>query len=186
MKTTFIKCLKFTIVLFIFSFIFGVLSGWLYPELSNFFIGILQEIFSKFSGIKDLALAWAIFTNNFLAILSVYVLGILFSLYPVIFIAGNAFSAGLVFFEFARQGKVALFIFGVAPHGIFELPAIFLGTACGLQNGISLVSFIVNKNKENFYGELKYTFNILVSFVIPLLGIAALIETFITPQAILK
>jgi len=66
----------------------------------------------------------------------------------------------------------------ILPHGIFELPAIFISMALGLKTGM----FVFSDNKMS---ELKCrTYNSMIVFlkmVLPLLIIAAIIEgTLIT------
>jgi uncharacterized membrane protein SpoIIM required for sporulation len=80
---------------------------------------------------------------------------------------------------------LAVFAVGILPHGIFELSAIILTTAAVLHMGVTLVTPDPNRTIgqvfiETFADWLK----ILIGLAIPLLVIAALIETYITPKII--
>jgi stage II sporulation protein M len=70
------------------------------------------------------------------------------------------------------------------PHGILELPAVFLGTSIGLSIGYHGVrrlagNFEIHSGAEMVQG-LRYFFTV----IIPLLIAAALVEAFITPTLI--
>jgi stage II sporulation protein M len=60
------------------------------------------------------------------------------------------------------------------PHGIFELPAIILALAFGLRTGM----FIFSKKPElEFRYRIKNALRVFVFVIVPLLVIAAIIET---------
>ncbi|HMB24941.1 MAG TPA: stage II sporulation protein M, partial [Anaerolineales bacterium] len=78
-----------------------------------------------------------------------------------------------------------VFAVGILPHGIFELPAIFLATAAMLKVGAQLVT----PQSEKSLGEILLLsladwLRIFVGLVLPLLAVAALIEIYITPALI--
>jgi stage II sporulation protein M len=61
----------------------------------------------------------------------------------------------------------------IFPHGIFELPAVFISLALGLKLGM----FVFSKNPgREFLSRLKNSFIIFVVVVLPLLLVAAIIE----------
>ena len=85
----------------------------------------------------------------------------------------NGFILGFV--SKLSVAEIGLFsLWKLLPHGIFELPAIFISFASGVKLG----SFIFHKKKiealENF---LKNTLRIFILVVVPLLFLAALIES---------
>ncbi|HEX2997429.1 MAG TPA: stage II sporulation protein M, partial [Anaerolineales bacterium] len=78
-----------------------------------------------------------------------------------------------------------VFVVGILPHGIFELPAIFLATAAMLKVGAQLVT----PQSEKSLGEILLLsladwLRIFVGLVLPLLAVAALIEIYVTPTLI--
>jgi stage II sporulation protein M len=80
---------------------------------------------------------------------------------------------------------LGVFAVGILPHGIFELSAVILTSAAVLHMGVTLVTPDSNLTIgqvfiETFADWLK----ILVGLALPLLVIAALIETYITPLII--
>jgi stage II sporulation protein M len=73
-------------------------------------------------------------------------------------------------------------VFGILPHGIFEIPALILASAAILYIGIILVT----PRPQLTLGEVlieaiaDWT-RIGLGLVLPLLTIAAIIETWVTP-----
>jgi len=75
-----------------------------------------------------------------------------------------------------------LAIFGILPHGIFEIPALILSSAAVLYIGIALVT----PRSQLTLGEVLINAiadwaKIGIGLVLPLLTIAAVLETWVTP-----
>lgn len=67
----------------------------------------------------------------------------------------------------------------VLPHGIFELSAVCLCVSIGLYIG----TYWFRKSKVYKGKQLaKYTIILYICFIVPLMLLAALIETYVTPQ----
>ncbi|MBC8336357.1 MAG: stage II sporulation protein M [Anaerolineales bacterium] len=80
-----------------------------------------------------------------------------------------------------------LFTAGILPHGIFEIPAIIFAGAGILYFGAIMVTPDPTKTMgEVFIHAVADWFKIGVGVIFPLLLIAALIETFITPKILLS
>jgi uncharacterized membrane protein SpoIIM required for sporulation/ABC-type transport system involved in multi-copper enzyme maturation permease subunit len=77
---------------------------------------------------------------------------------------------------------IKLVLFGILPHGIFEIPALILSSAAVLYIGIALVT----PRSQRTLGEVliesiaDWT-KIGIGLVLPLLTIAAVVETWVTP-----
>jgi uncharacterized membrane protein SpoIIM required for sporulation len=95
----------------------------------------------------------------------------------------NGFVVGYVgglFFEFSKLG---FFVCGIAPHGIFELPALVLAAAFALRVGASMV----RPASEGWLSGMRlsladYCRGALV--FVPLFTLAAFIEAYITPNVL--
>ena len=77
-------------------------------------------------------------------------------------------------------------VFGILPHGVFEIPALILASAAILHIGIMLVT----PRPQRTLGEVLIEAiadwaKIGIGLVLPLLTIAAIIETWITPLLLL-
>jgi uncharacterized membrane protein SpoIIM required for sporulation/ABC-type transport system involved in multi-copper enzyme maturation permease subunit len=78
-------------------------------------------------------------------------------------------------------------IFGILPHGIFEIPALILASAAILHIGITLVT----PRPQRTLGEVLIESiadwaKIGFGLVLPLLTVAAVVETYITPVLLLS
>jgi stage II sporulation protein M len=84
------------------------------------------------------------------------------------------------------QSPVEIGIYGILPHGIFEIPALILASAATLYIGVILVT----PRSQRTLGEvlieaLADWVKIGIGIVLPLLTIAAIIETWVTPALLL-
>jgi stage II sporulation protein M len=80
-----------------------------------------------------------------------------------------------------------MFLAGVAPHGIFEIPALMIGSAVALYMGASIVTPQTGKSMGEVILELLADWvKIFLGVVVPLLAIAAVIEAYITPGLLLS
>ena len=68
----------------------------------------------------------------------------------------------------------------ILPHGIIEIPALILGCSYGLWLGKMLILKIIGKEVP-MMDCIKYSIIQYVKFIIPMLIIAALVETYLTP-----
>lgn len=89
--------------------------------------------------------------------------------------------------EAFKMPAATMFLTGVLPHGIFEIPAILFAGAAILYFG----ALLVTPNPTKTIGEIFITTladwtKIIVGIILPLLFVAALVETYITPQILLK
>jgi uncharacterized membrane protein SpoIIM required for sporulation len=127
-----------------------------------------------------------LFFNNFRAELVISALGI-FSfgvLGLVVYIGNLAFIGGvLALWNAAGASPVLIFLTGVLPHGMFELPSVILISSAVLHAGLELVTPKDGRTiGEAFIISIADLFKILLGVCIPLLMIAAAVEGWITPR----
>ncbi|MCK7516598.1 MAG: stage II sporulation protein M [Ignavibacteriales bacterium] len=80
-----------------------------------------------------------------------------------------------------------MFLAGVVPHGIFELPALMIGSAVALYMGASIVTPQTGKSMGEVIIELLADWvKIFLGVVVPLLAVAAVIEAYVTPGLLLN
>jgi uncharacterized membrane protein SpoIIM required for sporulation/ABC-type transport system involved in multi-copper enzyme maturation permease subunit len=126
-----------------------------------------------------------LFTNNLRAELILSFLGIFSFGVAGLLIFGLNFGLiggvlGVV--DVVKLPALELFVIGVLPHGIFELPSLMLVTASVLHMGARLVTPNARISiGEVFIETLGDWLKILLGLGIPLLLIAALIEANLTP-----
>ncbi len=131
--------------------------------------------------------AQCLFFNNFRAELIISALGIVsFGLLGMIAYIGNfAFIGGILSISARSLGVSPLLIFltGILPHGIFELPSIILVSSAVLHAGLTLVTPKDGRSiGEAFLISIADLLKILIGVCVPLLFVAAMIEGWITPR----
>jgi stage II sporulation protein M len=156
-------------------FFFFVLMGFFVPvpeEISNQIIHLIEELLEKIEGLSQFELIEFIFLNNLQSSFLGMILGIFFGIFSVIVAIANGFLLGFV--ASASVASEGIFIlWRLLPHGIFELPAIFISLGLGLK----LSTFIFAKNKlMSLKNYLKKSLITFLFIILPLLIIAAIIE----------
>jgi uncharacterized membrane protein SpoIIM required for sporulation/ABC-type transport system involved in multi-copper enzyme maturation permease subunit len=126
-----------------------------------------------------------LFMNNTRAVLTILVAGLVsFSVLGMVLYLINIGLIGGLFGTLQLLGisPWPLFIAGVLPHGVFEIPALMLGSAAVLYIGVALVTPQTGKSLGEVVIELLADWTkVFVGIVVPLLAVAAVIEAYITP-----
>lgn len=126
------------------------------------------------------------FCNLIVCIISLIVGMIPFLFLPAIICAKNGYALGLALAAYKVHEKSILLgiIFGILPHGIFELVAFFYSFGIGLYVCKSKTLHIIQKKPyEKCAPEIEKAYKFII---IPLLAIAAIIEVFVTKNLILN
>jgi len=157
--------------LFLFSF---ALAFFIYPpdfllELIN---KIVEELIQKTSGLNLFQLIVFIFFNNLKVSFVGLFLGILLGVIPLVLTVFNGYVSGFVSSLVIKDSGI-IELWRLFPHGIFELPAVFISLGLGIKLGMCF--FSKNPDKE-FLQRIKLSFKVFISIVLPLLIIAAIIE----------
>lgn len=108
-----------------------------------------------------------------------------FCFLPIITLAVNGLVIGgmLAVIRLSGSGNVLLMILlGLLPHGIAELPAMLMGMSLGITLCLHLSAGILKKPWAIPLEDLLvHLVRILLLIATPLLALAALVETYITP-----
>lgn len=168
------ECKKFIFAAIIIFFIFSLVGFFVpaSPEIEKAIKTFIQELIEKTEGMSQAELTSFIFTNNIQSSFLGMILGIALGVFPIITTIANGYLLGYIA-SIATEAESILSLWRILPHGIFELPAIFISLGLGLK----LSTFILQKEKikslKNYFMNSIKTF-ILV--IIPLLIVAAIIE----------
>ncbi len=171
---TYLKESKNHIYISILIFLFGAVFGFLFQEKLTFINDIIKELMLKTANLNPVELVFFILQNNLQSALLAVIFGIAFGIFPIF----NALANGTVIgYVLALTYKVAGLSswWRILPHGIFELPAIFISLGLGLKLGLTIFTKNSKKGKE-FKSRLYQSLNVFLMIVIPLLIIAAIIE----------
>lgn len=156
------------------------------PELVNEALEQLSQ-FVESSGVADSEgnlSAAGFFCHNLLAGLQAVAMGFIPLLFlPVISLLVNAFVIGVVaaLAEIAKMGLLE-FMCALIPHGIFEMPALFICMSIGMSICTHLTKTIFRRKQSMpFLQLIGESARVLVLVAVPLLAAAAVVETYLTP-----
>jgi len=159
----------YTIVL---TFICGGLLGFIFSGEFGFLDEILKGLLEQIEGLSTTGIVLFILQNNLKSAFYGLALGVFLGVFPVVTSLFNGLVLGYVMKGVWLDSGLADF-WRILPHGVFELPAVFISLALGLKLGM----FIFSKNKSfEFMERAKNSMIIFVFIVVPLLIIAAIIE----------
>ncbi len=166
---------KYFIFYVIVIFLLFVLIGYFVKapdSLAEIIFKYLKDIELKTRGFSQIDWMGFIFLNNLISSFLVLILGFFFGIYSIIGAIANGYMVGFVaHFAVSQQGIGSLW--KLFPHGIFELPTIFISLGMGLKLG----TFLFQKNKlKSLRYFLVNSLWIFFLIVIPLLIVAAVIE----------
>ena len=156
-------------------FFFFVLVGILIPApeiIQQKIFELIEELLRKTEGMSQWQLIKFLFLNNVQSAFFGMILGFGFGIFSMISIMVNGYLIGFVALKSVEVGGIFI-LWKLLPHGIFELPALFISVGLGLRLG----SFLFRRNREEGLGNyFRESLRVFVFIVIPLLILAAIIE----------
>ena len=168
-------------------FLFGIGLAWgLLARVDT--AGLLTESLAAVEDLSDFVAGLSqpsvflfIFLKNVSAVVMGFVLSPFFCLVPVAALVLNGGILGLVGAMVVQEKSLGYLLAAVMPHGIFELPALFIGEAAALSFGTAaLLALFSKERRELLLPNLKQNAKYLALAIILLLP-AALIEAYLTP-----
>lgn len=135
----------------------------------------------------QLAFFWVIFKKNLLACIMTMYLGIGAGIFPLFTMALNGMVIGFLFGSTSVDGHQVwlLVLKGILPHGILELPALFLAAGFGMMLGVGVLKGVFG----SLFGKTDpwrlFVRSILgsvpaLAVLIVLLFLAAIVESTVT------
>jgi len=170
-----------SIALFAFGAVAGGLAIVFYPEAAAQLQELLRQFATMFQGMSKVQLVISIFLNNSLKTLLVILLGPALGLAAVVFLVVNGAILGAVIPLAIESRGFWPAIMTIIPHGVFELPAIFMGTSIGIKLGVHPLRALTGKADRTLAAELGRALRLYLSLILPLLLVAAIVEVFVTP-----
>ncbi len=171
-----------TAAAFLVLLVLAYIAGRLFPDIPASVISAFNEDIAG-SGIVQEDGSFnvlALFTNNLRAML----LGVLYGFIPFLYLPALALGVNAAILGMLASlidGQWLLLAAGILPHGIFELPALFLSLAAGLCLCKNINVYIRKNEKGIMKPLLLNILRVVVLLVLPLLVIAAVMETYVTP-----
>ena len=171
-----------TATAFLVLVVLSYIAGRLFPEIPATVLTYFNEVVADSGIVRDDGSfsALALFGNNLRAMVLSTLYGFIPFLYlPALSMGVNAILLGMV--ASSVSGRWLLLAAGILPHGIFELPALCLSLAAGLclcQN----INRYIRKNEKGLMKPLLLNIlRVTGLVVIPLLVVAAIMESYVTP-----
>jgi len=168
---------------FLFSGILGYAYAALYPETGSLIMEQFQGEFGWIIHLEPLYIMLLIFLNNAIKTFLALILGLGFGLVPSLFILVNGFMVGMMIYVVQQTKGTFFFLAAIVPHGVLEIPALIVSCAIGMHLGMQPYFALRGRSVD-----IKHEFRNGVSFylrrVLPVLFVAAAVETFITPLVI--
>lgn len=191
-------------------FSLGALLGYMnHEQMTHILTPLLKNLEELVAQIEEMNnpwyMSWIIFQNNLTAALTMLLAGTLIFVIPLFALFANGLAVGYVLALTAQEAglsPVTMFLFGILPHGVLELPAIFLAGGIGLFLGLRLLRWLfgtgqffahlfggLRHNLHQFWWEetlpvlkrrVKGTVRLVLIVAVMLVG-AALLESFLTP-----
>lgn len=193
--------------LFILSIILGYLESAAHPETSGGFLEAFKDLAERIKTIESpllqlVVLFLIIFLNNALKSLAIIILGAGFGIIPLFFVAYNGQAIGMVVYIFSKEKGLPYVLAALLPHGIIEIPVILISAGIGLRIGYSVFlslkeggedfnkgplfvfRYRLRKLKMDLMPELRQGVGFYIKRLLPLLFLAAMVESLVTPLVI--
>ena len=164
----------------------GVGIGLLVPEQTAQTMNTFKEQAAQ-SGVIDeegQMSVFALLMNNWRAMLVSALYGLVpFLFLPLVSLLANGLLLGVMFGIYQANGLSLLTLLaGLAPHGVFELPALVFSIACGVWLCRNMCLLVVNSpQKPPFMALAEDLLRVLVLVIAPLTMAAAFVECYVTP-----
>ena len=157
-------------------FLFFSFVGFFIPipeAISNQLLEYFEELVRQTEGFGFIEMISFLFLNNLTASFFGLIFGVILGIFPFFNAAMNGFVLGFVL-EISINENGIFSLFRLLPHGIFELPALFISLGLGVKFGTFVFS---EKKGECFKKYFRKSIKAFVFVVVPLLVLAAIIES---------
>ncbi len=169
-----------TVSLFIVGLLFGVIAYDNVPATLSTETADLQKISELILSLPPPLTMAAIFFKNTLAVAASIILSPVFLVVPVLTLLVNGWVIGLLSAAVIHEQSVGYLLSGLLPHGVFELPALFMGEAVAFSIGAAVIRALFKNQTADLKASIKRDMRHLIPVLI-LFVVAAAIETYVTP-----
>jgi len=154
------------------------------PTIGESFMQVLTEALDLEVLMEQtpIMLAAMLFVNNLQACILLFLGGVTFGILTIFVLATNGIVVGAVVQMANEMQGITYVVAALLPHGIFELPALFIAGALGLMLA-GAIRRELYEDGDAAADARQYTV-FFAKTVLPLLVLAAITEAFITPGII--
>jgi stage II sporulation protein M len=172
--------LLFITLVFFGALITGYASAENFPDMADKLMQGFSTRFAPLMSMSPIFVMLGIFLNNAFVSLLFLVLGLALGILPVLFVAFNGYVVGVISYVVSQERGLLFIFLALLPHGIVELPMVFLSAGIGLRLGHQVFAALIGRPTE-IKKEFKEGLSFYFRWILPLLLLAAIVETFITP-----
>ncbi|MFA6097293.1 MAG: stage II sporulation protein M [Candidatus Paceibacterota bacterium] len=172
--------IRFSVRLLILSVVVGVYVAAYHEKETQAVIDWAADALSGGMDLSRFELFSFLFKNNVTALFYALIESLVFGISAVTMIIANGVIIGVFMVLVVKKASFLYFILGIVPHGIFEIPAAIIASSMGMKIGSTVMAKVRRKNVsiiDELYDAVKY----FILLVVPLLFVAAFVESFITP-----
>jgi len=179
------KYILAAVAVFTFSFAVGVLISIKYPDTSEKVLEMIKGTYGGIAVLDPFERMLLIFKNNVFISFVALLLGIGFGIIPFAFAALNGTVLGILVELFLKKQGFFFVLAAILPHGIIELPMIFISVGIGFRLGHAAYLLLTRmKTMNDLSHELEQGIIFYIKIVAPLLLMAAFVESYLTPLII--
>ena len=146
--------------------------AWSQYEHFDFMEAQFGTLVEQFEGLGAWEFILRIFVHNLIASYLALCFIVFFGAVPLALAALNGFMLGW-FINWMDHFSGLDFLIMLGPHGIFELPAMFIAFGVGMWRG---AGFRMDQERPGWVERLKRVHCVFAVFVVPLLFVAAILE----------
>ncbi len=166
--------LFFAAALFVAAFLTGVFAP---PALKRGLVDAFQAATEPYASQSGGVVFLFVLVNNLTATILMLLLGVAFGIPTMFGVVSNGLVLGVLWIQAAGISGYGRAVLAVLPHGVFEIPAMLLAAAYGLWLGMAVLQRARGRNVLPVKGRVTYALRKYAEMVLPLLVIAAAIET---------
>lgn len=171
----------FSAIIFFFAAYFGYGLAGSSPEQTKSILEELKKMSEPVKNISPIGLFLFIFLKNSVAVLIAIFFSVILGFAPFFAVFANGMILGVFAYAFLQKFSLQVFLAGILPHGVIELPVLFFAAASGFRLWQAAFQKIVFREK-NFSREFALAAHFYLNTLLPLLLIAAFIEAFVTAR----
>ncbi|NJD75533.1 MAG: stage II sporulation protein M [Candidatus Methanoperedens sp.] len=165
---------------FILSLIAGLVASQKNFGFSENYFETLQNSYGWIKELNPFLIMLLIFFNNAIKSLLALLLGVGLGVIPLLFVAVNGVVLSIVVDVVSKKQGILFVAAALLPHGIIEIPIVLISAGIGLRLGY-VMYLSIRGLRTDIKQELKQGLIFYIIRIVPLLFVAAMVETFITP-----
>lgn len=166
-------------LLMLLAFAMGAIFAATMPDETGKLVELLASQMGDIQSDTPFATMINLFVHNATICFIMALLGLALGLIPLLIAFDNGLMIGLVGGYTAGHAGILFTVAAILPHGVIELPMMVLSAAIGLRLGYCVLMTLFRQPSDVLL-ELKDGLRVFAVWVVPMLLVAAFVESYIT------